>query len=326
MVRLGLVLTLAALVGVACAGDGNGVQQPTPTAPPPEESSAASSSGSSTDEGEPTVGLELIKGPLSEDGLQAIFATPDLGTGRHRVAFALTSRTGLIDTPTASVQSFFEPAPDSLGDPVQTALAVFRPFPLVERGLYATHLNFDRAGTWAIRATVFGEDGASLQASLFFEVPERTRAPAVGDAAPRSENRTAEDVERLSQLTTGSMQDPDLYRTTIAEAVESGLPTVIVMASPAFCTNAVCGPQVEVLQELKDEFGGQANFIHVDYFDNPEEIQGDLSRAVVSPVAKEWGLPSSEWSFVVDREGIVSGRFEGFTALEELRQALERAL
>ena len=122
------------------------------------------------------------------------------------------------------------------------------------------------------------------------------------------------------------MQDPDLYRLTIAEAVDSGLPTVIVMASPAFCTNAVCGPQVEVLQELKDEFEGKANFVHVDYYDNPEEIQGDLTRAVVSPVAQEWGLPSTEWSFVVDRDGIVSGRFEGFTALEELRQALVRAL
>ena len=98
---------------------------------------------------------------------------------------------------------------------------------------------------------------------------------------------------------------------TIAEAVDSGLPTVIVMASPAFCTNAVCGPQVEVLQELKDEFEGKANFVHVDYYDNPEEIQGDLTRAVVSPVAKQWGLPSTEWSFVIDRDGIVSGRFEG---------------
>ena len=328
MGRIGLVVTLAALVGLACSGGGDGTEQPTPTPAPPEVAPAAAPSIAPAAADEPPAALELIKGPISEDGLQAIFATPDLGTGRHRVAFALTSRTGLIDAPTATVQSFYDPDPETetWGEPVQTALAVFRPFPIVERGLYATHLNFDRTGMWAIRATVFGDDGASLQASLVFDVPERTLAPAVGDTAPRSDNRTADDVERLSQLTTGSMQDPDLYRLTIAEAVDSGLPTVIVMASPAFCTNAVCGPQVEVLQELKDEFDGQANFIHVDYFDNPEEIQGDLTRAVVSPVAKEWGLPSTEWSFVVDRDGIVSGRFEGFTALEELRQALERAL
>ena len=59
--------------------------------------------------GDAGAALEPIRGPVSEDGLQAIFATPDLGVGRHRVAFALTSRTGLIDAPSATVQSFYAP-------------------------------------------------------------------------------------------------------------------------------------------------------------------------------------------------------------------------
>ena len=98
------------------------------------------------------------------------------------------------------------------------------------------------------------------------------------------------------------------------------------MASPAFCTNAVCGPQVEVLQELKDRYKGQANFIHVDFYDNPEEIQGDLDRARLSPAVVEWGLPSTEWSFVIDGNGIVSARFEAFATLDELEQALLKVL
>ena len=109
-----------------------------------------------------------------------------------------------------------------------------------------------------------------------------------------------------ASFSTGSLQDPELYQMAIAEAVKSGLPTVVVMASPAFCTNAVCGPQVQTLQELKDKYKGQANFIHVDIYDNPEEIQGDLSKARLSPTVVEWGLPSAEWSFVIDRQGIVS--------------------
>jgi hypothetical protein len=40
----------------------------------------------------------------------------------------------------------------------------------------------------------------------------------------------------------------------------------------------------------------------------------------------EWNLPSTEWSFVVDRYGIVTGRFESFTPLEELRIALKEVL
>ena len=301
------LLTTAALAAViACAHAP--APEPTPAPQPaPEE-------------------IPLIKGPISDDGLQAIFATPDLGVGKRRVAFALTSQTALVNAPTATVRSFYDPQGDDLGEPVQTALAIFRPFPLVERGLYSTKLTFDRPGAWAIEAAVPGDDGAPDLARLFFDVPERTRAPSVGTPAVPSANKTVADVERLSQLTTGSLRDEDLYQITIADAAESGLPTVIVMASPAFCINAVCGPQVEVLQQLKDEFAGQANFIHVDYYDNPEEIQGDLSRAVLSPAVVEWNLPSAEWSFVLDNAGIVSARFEGFAPIEELRQALRAVL
>ena len=98
------------------------------------------------------------------------------------------------------------------------------------------------------------------------------------------------------------------------------------MASPAFCTNAVCGPQVQVLQELKDEYKGLANFIHVDIYDNPQEIQGDLDRARISPTVVEWALPSTEWTFVIDKQGIVSARFEAFATFEELEEALRLAL
>lgn len=281
---------------------------------------------SAQQEEEPLVFEALIFGPESEDGLQAIFATPDLGVGEHRVAFALVSQTGLVDSPSATVQSFFEPGPEELGEPVETSFALFRPFPLVERGLYSTNLTFDRAGEWAIQATVLGDDASPKRARLYFEVPEASKAPAIGDAAIKSVNRTERDVESLAELTTGFMKDPDLYQQTIADAVESGKPTVIVMASPAFCTNAVCGPQVEVLRDLKNEFPDDANFIHVDLYDNPDEIQGDLGRAVISPVVREWNLPSTEWSFVIDRSGRVASRFEGFCTLEELREALASVL
>jgi hypothetical protein len=98
------------------------------------------------------------------------------------------------------------------------------------------------------------------------------------------------------------------------------------MASPAFCTNAVCGPQVDVLSELKDNYKGKAHFIHVDFFDNPAEIQGDLIRARVSPTVLEWNLPSAEWSFVVNADGTIHRRFEGFAPIDELEDALLEVL
>ena len=65
-----------------------------------------------------------------------------------------------------------------------------------------------------------------------------------------------------------------------------------------------------------------ANFIHVDFYDNPQGIQGDLNNAVLSPTILEWNLPSTEWSFVIDQQGLISARFESFATFEEIEEAL----
>ena len=268
----------------------------------------------------------LLKGPVSADGVQAIFGTPDLGVGENRIGFVLTSSTGVVREPAVSVSSRFFPTDDSEGEPKQTALAVFRLWPYGTRGLYTTKLNFDAPGHWGLEIKVLGKEGAGDPVRLSFEVAESPLAPAVGAPAVRSKSKTVADVVSSSELTSGSMYDEDLYQLTIADAVDSGLPSVIVMASPAFCTNAVCGPQVETLQELKNGYKGRANFIHVDIYDNPHEIQGDLDRGIISPTAIEWNLPSTEWSFVIDSGGVVSARFESFATIEELEEALKRVL
>ena len=266
--------------------------------------------------------IVLKKGPLSPDGLQAIFATPDLGVGSNRVGFVITSKTGLVREPAASVTSFYRADDSSEAEQKQTALALFRPWPHSTRGSYTTKLDFDRPGQWSLNISVLDPEGPSRLVELSFEVAAVPSAPAVGDSAVASRSKTIDDVAGLEELTTGSLQDPDLYRTTIADSIISGLPTVVVMASPAFCTNAVCGPQVDVLRDLKDKYPGQANFIHVDFYDNPHEIQGDLDRARLSPTVLEWNLPSSEWSFVIDRNGTVAARFEAFATIGEIEQAL----
>ena len=267
----------------------------------------------------------LIEGPVSPDGLRAVLGTGDLGVGTHRVGFVLTGPEGFVTTPALEVSSRYL-GPGSDGKAAETVVAEFHAWPYAGRGLYTTRLTFDRAGSWTIDIAMERPDGSVQTAELPFQVAEATSAPAVGSPAVESANRTIRDVDTLAELTTGSLQDPDLYQTTIADAVTSGIPTVVVMASPAFCTNAVCGPQLEVLQELKNAYRGRANFIHVDFYDNPHEIQGDLERARLSPTVREWRLPSIEWTYVIDAHGIVSARFEAFATLEEVEKALLQLL
>ncbi|MCH7788929.1 MAG: hypothetical protein IH940_05755, partial [Acidobacteria bacterium] len=174
----------------------------------------------------------LIKGPVSPDGMQAIFATADLGVGENRIGFVLTSPKGLQRAPAVSVSSRFFADDGSPGELKQTALAVFRPWPYGTRGLYTTTLDFDAPGRWGLDIVVLGAEGAS-PVELTFDVREAPSAPAVGTSAIRSDSKTVADVSSGSELTTGSMYDEDLYQLTIADAVVSGLPSVVVMASPA---------------------------------------------------------------------------------------------
>ena len=311
-----LSLGATAILAVACSSVGS---EPTDTSPP----LASNDPGGERPRPDEA---PLIEGPVSPDGFQAILGTSDLGVGKQRVGFVLTSASGLVRAPGVTVTSLFYPADGSEAEEKEHSLAVFRPWPLATRGLYTTTLDFDRPGRWGLDISVVSTDGVPRRVELTYEVRPVPFTPAVGSPAVRSRSKTIDDVERISQLTTGSLHDPDLYRVTVAQAADSGLPSVVVMASPAFCINAVCGPQIDVLQKLKDEYSGRANFIHVDLYDNPEEIQGDLGRARLSPTVVEWGLPSNEWSFVLDRNGIVSARFEAFATFEELKQAIERVL
>ena len=82
------------------------------------------------------------------------------------------------------------------------------------------------------------------------------------------------------------------------------------------------------MSELRDLHPEEANFIHVELYENPHEIQGDLSKAVLSDLVDEWGLSSiphwfnESWTFVLGQDGRIAQRFEGFATLEEMEAAL----
>ena len=254
-----------------------------------------------------------------EANLTVILGTPDLGVGTQRVAFVVTDDLGLVRLPVVAVTATIQ----GEAEPSLTGLARFYDFPEGIRGIYVMQLNFDRAGQWTIGVSFPLPDGSTNGTSFPVQVAEQTHAPNVGEAAPASRNRTLADVASIHQLSTGAEPDPLLYAQTIAEALEDDRPLVVVFASPGFCTNALCGPQAEVLSILRERYADQANFIHVDLFENPEEIRtGGLDVAIETPLLMEWGLETAEWTFIIDANGIVVHRFEAFAAESEVEQAL----
>ena len=250
----------------------------------------------------------------------------DLSVGPNRmVFFLLDSDSNPIKTSEADVSIYYS-AGTSEGGPKKVSKARFRQWPLGELGVYTVQVNLEQAGGWGIQVAVKGTDGSSITAKGNFIVKEKSSTPSIGATAPPSRNKIGRDVSSLDELTTARPPDPELYTMTIAEALASGKPLLVVLGTPAFCETATCGPQVEVVQGIKDRYKDRANFIYVEVWDNPHLILGDLSKARTVPAVEEWGIPSEPWTFIVDSQGRIASKCEAFTTAEELEENLQKVL
>ena len=269
----------------------------------------------------------VVETPKRE--LYAILATKDLMVGRNRVAFLLANSKALVTTPTVSLKPVYLESAASTGEAVTPELYLW---PFGSRASYVTELVFDRSGDWQLDVEVEEEDGSISLAQILLHVQEASMTPSLGSVPPTALNKTIRDVDDMQELTTRSMPDRDLYVMTIAEALETEQPLLVVFASPAVCTSPTCGPQVETVEALKDKYKSSMNFIHVEVYDNPGEIQGDLSRAKFAPIINTWGFTQLEdyrnesFVFIIDSDGRITSKYEGFATKRELEKGLEEVL
>lgn len=160
--------------------------------------------------------------------------------------------------------------------------------------------------------------GEPYTVRLGFDVLADSPAPRVGEPAPPSRNLTGKDV-RLSAIDSARPHDT-MHDLTIADAVRSGKPTLILFATPGYCETATCGPDLEVAQELQKQHGASANFIHIETPSHPAVPQAQ------KPTVEQWGIESEPWIFLVDKRGNVAERFEGGLTLAEVEPVFEALL
>ena len=289
-------LALAVLVALACGGGGDAA----PSAPPAD---------------------------VAPDVLQILMASTDLAVGENRVAFGLLRPgEGALKNADVELQTFFLADGEQSG-PVQTLSPEFRPWPGGAGGAYIANTVFDRPGEWGLRAEVNAADGSSLLAGSRVDVAETSATPAIGAPAPRSANKTAAGASNLAQITSDTAPDADLYRKTVADALDESRPLLIAFATPAYCRTTTCGPQLDAVKSLKNRHAERVSFIHVEIYDNPDEIrQSGISAARTSPIVEEWGLPSEPWTFIIDANGAIAAKFEGFADEDELDAAIREVL
>jgi hypothetical protein len=174
------------------------------------------------------------------------------------------------------------------------------------------------AGTWGLLIETTTADGVRDSYQRSIEVSEQPASPAIGSIPPASVNRTTPTTD-ISLLTSGNNPVPALYDETVADALASGRPTVVMFATPAFCQTAFCAPVVRTLETVYAEVGDAANLIHL-------EVYQDFQELVLSDEIVAWGLSSEPWTFVLDADGRVQARLGGPVSPAELMETLEPLL
>jgi hypothetical protein len=182
--------------------------------------------------------------------------------------------------------------------------------------VYSSQIDFPSEGEWRIAAVV-KQDG-ELRATVLPSavVGEFKKVPRPGDRPPTIHTPTASDVGGdLEQITTRIPPDTQ-NRVDFADALGEK-PIALLFATPQFCQSRVCGPVVDVAEQVKESYGDRVEFIHMEIFNENDPNQG------VRPQVRAFHLPSEPWLFVIDRNGTVRDAVEGAFGVDRMTRALE---
>ncbi|HEY6729492.1 MAG TPA: hypothetical protein VI039_00515 [Solirubrobacterales bacterium] len=177
-------------------------------------------------------------------------------------------------------------------------------------------VDFNRNGPWQAVAMLKGKDGLEVtrvtQSPVVGDFP---KIPQVGEKAPLIHTPTDADVGGdLAQIDTRVPPD-QMHAVDFADVVGKK-PIVLVFATPALCQSRVCGPVVDVAQQVADAYGDKADFIHMEVYENNEPPNA-------RPQLLAFNLETEPWTFLIDRNGIVRDRIEGAFGASELEAAMK---
>ena len=310
-------LVAALALGVPGCGEDEATSVDEPVAAP-DASAFPSPDGQSLD--------DLLAKATPDDEIVVLPAGAVLDEGRNRFGFGVFTVDGeqipdaeiaiyAAAEPDGAVQGPFPARVESLEtEPAFTAETTSGD-PDAAKTVYVTDLIIDKPGEWRMVAMVKrgGETVAVRIPSVV--VGEHDGIPAPGDEAPEIHTPTVDDVGDVQEIDTrappGTMHDVDFAD------VRGERPVVLLFATPALCASRVCGPVVDVAEQVKRDTSDEVAFIHM-------EIYEQNTPPSLRPQVDAFNLPTEPWLFVVDCDGEIDTRIEGAFSAAELTDAIDR--
>jgi hypothetical protein len=193
--------------------------------------------------------------------------------------------------------------------------------PDAAKSVYVAQIPFKRPGKYDLLGMARLDDRlvAATSALPQLTVARDDVVPAPGDKAPVIDTPTEAGVGGDIESIDTRVPPSTMHEENFADVVGKK-PVVLVFATPQLCQSRVCGPVVDVAEQLKADYGDQAAFIHMEIFrDN------DINKGY-RPQVEAWRLPTEPWVFTINREGRIAARLEGAFSAGELEGAIQKAI
>jgi hypothetical protein len=190
------------------------------------------------------------------------------------------------------------------------------------KSVYVADVPFDKPGKYEVLGIARLDDrlvaATPAGGPLTVMAPKDDPVPRVGDPAPRIHTPTREDAAGdLASIDT-RIPPSTMHAADFADVVGKK-PVVLLFATPQLCQSRVCGPVVDVAEQVKADRGEDAEFIHMEIYRDNSIDKG------FRPQVAAFRLPTEPWAFAIDRDGKVAARLEGAFSIAELENALAKA-
>jgi len=323
-VRRPLAFAPLALIAVAAAGCGGSSSDK----PPAQPKATASKSAFPAAKGKT---VDTLRAGLPEGPILAPSTTSSLEVGRNRVGFALFTPDKKFVTDAAvalyttrhdgtGVRGPYVARLESLKVKPQFESQTTASDPAAAKSVYVADVPIPRAGKTVV--TGVARIGGRMVRTSGFElrIPAHPRGgpPDFGQRPPVIHTPTLSSVAGdARKIDTRVPPAPDLLKDDYAKVVGKK-PVVITFATPLLCQSRVCGPVVDIVEQARAETSADVAFIHQEIYNDNQVNKGFRPQVVA------WHLPTEPWTFVVNKKGRVSARFEGAFSTGELERAIAK--
>ena len=319
-----VVLAAALLAGTAAPGCGGSGGEGAGAPPPPARPEDFPRAKGKT--------LAELKREVGEEGPVLLPSVAELEPGRNRFGFGLFDRAmaqiahapaAVYVAPTGGkpARGPFVARYESLAVKPQFQSRTVAEDPDAAKSLYVADLPLPREGRYEVLSLVRLDDRllAAAPAGPPLLASKDRPSPDVGERAPDVHTETVADAGGdIDSIDTRSPPST-MHKVDFAD-VAGKKPAIVVLATPALCQSRVCGPVVDIAEQVKAERGEEAVFIHQEIFRDNEVDKG------FRPEFAAWKLTTEPWLFAIDRRGRVAARIEGAFSAEELNRAVDAAV